>query len=346
MQLQRQAFFAASMRLLFGVLALASFPAVFPDLLAFRWLLVAYTSFSAAAMVLVYFEVGGRFRPYALGVIDVALLTVLLFLVGPSSVLVSAYFLLAILNALVVSAGYGVFLALAGSVSYALVLVVELARLPLLGNAPARWLEEPVLSIGHASFAWAFVTVMLSGSTAVVANLVRRLEEDEARLQELIIQDPLTGLFNRRHIMDTLDRELARVRRGHPLSVLMMDLDGFKRINDTHGHEQGDRLLEQLAAALESVTRATDIPGRWGGDEFVVLLPDTRADEAERVASRLAERIREIGEQFDPERVVTASIGIAGAGPEDTPNGLLHRADRRAYQAKQAGGDRVANRVA
>ncbi|MFW6087430.1 MAG: GGDEF domain-containing protein, partial [Myxococcota bacterium] len=118
-------------------------------------------------------------------------------------------------------------------------------------------------------------------------------------------------------------------------------LDGFKRINDTHGHERGDRLLEELAGVLDDGTRETDVPGRWGGDEFVVLLPDTRPDEAQRVASRLAEHIRDVGERFDSQRTVTASVGLAKARLDDTPNTLLDRADAHAYQAKEAGGDRV-----
>lgn len=340
--LQRQAFFAASMRVLFGALALATFPSVFPRLTGFRWLLIAYTALAAVAMLLVWFDFGGRFRAYLLGIIDVILLTVLLYLVGPStSVLVSAYFMLAILNALVVSAGFGLFMAAAGSLTYGVIAIADAARLPLLGLPPERWASEPPWAPADAFFSWIFLSAMLGGSTLVVATLVRRVEEHEARLQELSTHDPLTGLFNRRHLMDTLDRELARVRRGSDLSVLLLDLDGFKRINDMHGHERGDRLLEELAGVLDDGTRETDVPGRWGGDEFVVLLPDTRRDEAQRVASRLAERIRDVGERFDSQCPVTASVGLAKARLDDTPNTLLDRADAHAYQAKEAGGDRV-----
>lgn len=342
MQLQRQAFFAASMRVLFGVLALSTFHDVFPQLEDYRWLLLGYTGMALVAMVLVWFNVGGRFRAYLLGIIDMLLLSLLIHLVGPShSVLVSAYFLLAILNALVVSAGFGLFMAIAGSATYGFMLLIDMLRYPIGLPPPDRWVTEAPLSSGAAFFAWMFVSVMLGGSTLVVANLVRRVEEDEARLQRLSKHDPLTGLFNRRHLLECLDRELARVKRGRSLATLMIDLDRFKRINDTYGHAQGDRLLKRLADTLRESTRETDVPGRWGGDEFVVLLPDTEADEAQRVAARLTERIRATSEQFDAEAVVTASIGLSTAQPSDGPNAIIDRADARAYDAKQQGGDRV-----
>lgn len=342
MTLQRQAFFASSMRLLFGILALTTFPSVFPRLTSFRTALIGYTALAAVSMVLVKLDIGGRLRAYLLGIIDLSLLSTLLYTVGPaSSVMVAAYFLLAILNALVVSPGFGLTLAVGGSLSYGVILIAEVLRVPLLGSTPERWALEAPVSTGHALFAWIFVSFMLGGSTLVVANLVRRLERDEARLQELSQHDPLTGLFNRRHLLDCLGRELARVQRGHPLTVLMLDLDGFKRINDNHGHAIGDQLLEELADALRKTTRATDVPGRWGGDEFVVLLPDTTIDEAQRVAARLTEQIRLVGERFDRQRAVTASVGLADARAGEGAASVLSRADDQAYASKQAGGDRV-----
>lgn len=124
----------------------------------------------------------------------------------------------------------------------------------------------------------------------------------------------------------------------------MIDLDSFKKVNDAQGHLRGDDLLKEIASCLAAATRASDVAGRYGGDEFVVVLPDTDAAHAEGIAERLARSVREAGERFDAERPVTASVGVAVTTPADAPEnapGLLRRADENAYRAKLAGGDRV-----
>jgi diguanylate cyclase (GGDEF)-like protein len=340
--LQRSAFFAASLRLLFGVMALLMFPKVYPGLADLRGVLLFYIAMSVVAQALVYFNLGGRVRPVVLGIIDVTLLSFLLFALGPSAMaLAAAYFMLALLNALVVTPGFGMFMAFAGSASFGVVMLAEATRWPVGGLEPDHWGTTEPFSPGLAFFSWVFVSVMLGGATMVVVSLARRVESNERRLHELSQHDPLTGLFNRRYLSAALERELARAQRGKPLSLLMLDLDGFKLINDTRGHAEGDRLLQRLADVLREATRSVDVPGRWGGDEFVVLLPDTTIDEASMVAARLAEQIRQAGEAFDAERPVTASVGLAQAEPTDTPHRILARADARAYDAKRAGGDRV-----
>jgi diguanylate cyclase (GGDEF)-like protein len=120
----------------------------------------------------------------------------------------------------------------------------------------------------------------------------------------------------------------------------MLDLDKFKHINDQQGHLVGDELLRRIASAIGESTRSVDVVGRFGGDEFVVILTDSRADDARLVAARLVERIRGLGEEFDPRRPVTVSIGIATARVDDDHVILLNSADEAAYRAKQAGGDR------
>src|SRR5262249_10125157 len=152
------------------------------------------------------------------------------------------------------------------------------------------------------------------GSTSIVALLVRQvrrreqeLVEANARLEDLSQRDPLTELYNRRYLYERLDHELARVRRGHPLAVVMIDLDRFKAVNDAHGHLQGDRLLRDIAAAVASTTRVTDVPGRYGGDEFLIVLPDTDLERARTVAQRVAESVRTAGWRFEAPHPVTAS---------------------------------------
>jgi diguanylate cyclase (GGDEF)-like protein len=339
--MQRSAFFAASLRLVFGV-GLLMFPAVFPELRELRGVLLGYVALAAVAQILVHFRIGGRARPILLGVIDVTLLSFLMYGLGPSAMaLAAAYFMLAVLNTLVVSAGFGLFMAVAGSVLFGVVMLAETMRWTFFGMTPDHWAKQGSLSAGLSFFSWVFVSVMLIGATMVVVNLVRRVDRNERALQQLSQHDPLTGLFNRRYLSAALERELARAQRGNPLSILMIDLDGFKHINDTRGHVAGDHLLEALADVLRTATRTVDVPGRWGGDEFVVLLPDTTADEATMVAARLAEQIRLVGERFDADHPVTASVGLAQAEPGDTPHNILARADARAYDAKRAGGDRV-----
>src|SRR4029079_17365579 len=130
-------------------------------------------------------------------------------------------------------------------------------------------------------------TSLLIASAAVVGRIVARMAKHEAelvaanaQLEDLSQRDPLTQLFNRRYLMTRLETELARVRRGHPLAVVMIDLDRFQAVNDSRGHEEGGRALRAIADASGQSTREIDVPGRYGGDEFVVILPDTVASQA------------------------------------------------------------------
>ncbi|WP_372788131.1 diguanylate cyclase [Paraconexibacter sp.] len=160
------------------------------------------------------------------------------------------------------------------------------------------------------------------------------LRRDVAELNELSRTDALTGTANRRAIDDTLARELAQAaRRGGHLSVLMADLDRFKAYNDTHGHLAGDLLLQSIARRWRSHLRAGDLLGRWGGEEFCVLLPDCPAQEALVVAERL---------RADMPEEQTCSIGVAsGTAAGAEPGDFIGRADRALYEAKAAGRDRV-----
>jgi len=179
---------------------------------------------------------------------------------------------------------------------------------------------------------------------AIGAVLLHR-DTHEAALEQLAMHDPLTNLLNRRAFGVAAAREeIMRRRCGLPLSLLLLDLDHFKRVNDSVGHAAGDALLVDLCGVMLATLRRSDIAGRVGGDEFSVLLPATTHAGALRAAERLREAVREA--RYDlPERLlpVTLSIGVATLEPEATEawSSLVARADRALYAAKEAGRDRV-----
>ena len=164
-------------------------------------------------------------------------------------------------------------------------------------------------------------------------------------LREQAIHDPLTGLCNRRYLEENLARELHRARRRNsPLCVAMLDLDKFKPFNDTFGHDAGDSLLRQFGQVLREKLRKSDISCRYGGDEFVLLLPDSSLTDAQRRVEQIRVLVKEqqIRHGGPPLDKITVSAGVAGA-PEhnSTAPELIHAADNAMYAAKQAGGDRV-----
>src|SRR4051794_28366937 len=175
-------------------------------------------------------------------------------------------------------------------------------------------------------------------AAARTKDLQHELVAQGARLEAMLREDALTGLSNRRAILTQLAGMVSGARRhGRPLSVAVCDLDHFKRVNDTYGHKTGDQVLVAAAHAMATPLRAEDQLGRLGGEEFLVLLPDTGA----RAAERFAERMRAEVAAAPTPVPVTVSIGIAtwdGEAPEE----LLQRADEALYAAKQAGRDRVA----
>ena len=149
--------------------------------------------------------------------------------------------------------------------------------------------------------------------------------------------DPLTGLLNRRPTIEGMERAIVAAADGDRASLLLVDLDGFKRYNDTHGHEAGDEALRRVAAALSSAVRPSDAVGRWGGEEFVVLLPGTSRSAAAATAERLRAAIAAGG-------ATTASIGVAEVRADDSVRSWVRRADVEMYVAKGDGGDRVSAR--
>jgi len=161
----------------------------------------------------------------------------------------------------------------------------------------------------------------------------KRLEE---RLYCLSITDPLTGAYNYRYFARKIEEEIERVRRnGNQFSLIMLDLDRFKSINDRFGHQAGDLVLQKVVETIKNRIRKIDVLARWGGEEFVILLPDTGIKNAASLAEEL--RIKLSGLNIPGVGKVTASFGVAGYCPGDTADQLLNRADRMMYEAKATG---------
>lgn len=178
--------------------------------------------------------------------------------------------------------------------------------------------------------------------------LQQQLEEIhalQARLSEQANRDPLTGLYNRRYLDTTLERELARCQReGLPLSLVLIDLDHFKRVNDSWGHPAGDEVLRQLADMLASHARTADVACRYGGEEFLLLLPGMPLAVAQERAERWRQDFADTTVLFGELAIrATLSLGIAGyPGHGTTAQQLIHHADQALYLAKAGGRDRVA----
>jgi diguanylate cyclase (GGDEF)-like protein/PAS domain S-box-containing protein len=171
------------------------------------------------------------------------------------------------------------------------------------------------------------------------------LLRSEALLREQSVRDHLTGLFNRRYLEESLERELRRASRRHlPLGVIMLDVDDFKRFNDAHGYAAGDAILRQLGAMLLEQVRGEDIPARYGGDEFILVMPDASREVTRKRADRIRENARHITIPHEgrPLENVTLSLGVA-VFPEGGSTGaaVLRHADKALYRAKRAGRDRV-----
>jgi diguanylate cyclase (GGDEF)-like protein len=163
-----------------------------------------------------------------------------------------------------------------------------------------------------------------------------------ARVQELATTDGLTGLHNRRHFTDLAVRQVSVARRHHrSLTAMMIDVDHFKRVNDTYGHAVGDEVLRAVGDVLRSCVRDQDIVGRYGGEEFSLVLPELDGDPVD-AAERLRAAVAKAAVPAQPGPVrVTVSIGIAELKPDDTLSDLLSRADDGLYRAKVEGRNRV-----
>jgi diguanylate cyclase (GGDEF)-like protein len=171
------------------------------------------------------------------------------------------------------------------------------------------------------------------------------LKEAYRRIEELAELDELTGSFNRRCIMRMLDDEIARAHRGRtPCSIALIDLDWFKRINDAYGHPSGDEVLRTFAITVFANIRHIDKFGRYGGEEFLLVLPDTPDDAAARILDRLRAIIADLDwSAFSHGMRVTISAGVATLNPNEIPDAFLARADSALYAAKAPGRNRIAS---
>jgi diguanylate cyclase (GGDEF)-like protein len=232
----------------------------------------------------------------------------------------------------------------AGLASVALVPLVRNKRLigslNLGSRDPSRF--TPLLGTDFVEHMGSIISICLEN---VISNEM---------LKYIGLTDALTGVYNRRYLDRRLLEEVARARRqAYRLSCMVIDVDGFKQVNDTHGHQAGDDVLREVAARIKAELRMSDALGRFGGDEFVVLLIDADLDSAAMVAQRIRASIAD--QPFllpDGEMVpVSASIGVAGLGEvgrddaiEDVAQLLLAQADQALYEAKDAGRNRVVTR--
>lgn len=178
-----------------------------------------------------------------------------------------------------------------------------------------------------------------------IGELAANFETMRHKIKELVSNDPLTKVYNRRFMMHLFDLEVSKaLRQGTPLCCIMMDVDHFKKINDTHGHQVGDVALVEVGKTLLEISRSYDTPARYGGEEFLFLLPDTSINDATAIAERIRLAIKQLVIPVG-EKVIrcTMSLGVAelDAALADTRDKIIHNADHALYQAKDNGRDQV-----
>lgn len=349
MNSNKLAFGTAWVRFLLAACGIWLVPMLYPAMASHRWVFVAYAGVAVVAQFLIWRDIGGRWRPFLGGILDMALLTFIVQRVGSAhTTIVALYFVAGIVNSLVVTPRMGLLLSSIGAAMYSSVVIMEVRGvLPFAPDGPV-W-SQAQRPDALEGFLQAFmVTVLLVFGTAIVATLVQKINQREnqlvvanERLAELSRQDPLTKLWNRRHILSHIEQGLAWLNRGRPMAIVMIDLDQFKRVNDERGHLEGDQVLQSVADALRRSTREVDVAGRYGGDEFVIVLADTNQEEGRVAGNRFVTAIREVGMKFDSSKPVTASAGLSIARPGDTVASVLKRADDFAYSAKNKGGNRL-----
>ncbi|WP_374595218.1 diguanylate cyclase [Aquabacterium sp.] len=224
-------------------------------------------------------------------------------------------------------------------------MLAALAGVGLYEDMPTPLWQAEILKVMLACF----VLAQLGWLSRRVSRVRQQVARDQASLaaaveqvRDLAVRDALTGLHNRRHLMERLERERLRAEHlGQPFCVALLDLDHFKRVNDTHGHAVGDDVLRGVAQVLRRCMRESDVLGRWGGEEFIILMPDTQAHESLIALNRLRRQLSQsslVGSI--PLLRTTVSAGVAAHRSRDSVQQLIERADRALYGAKEAGRDR------
>jgi diguanylate cyclase (GGDEF)-like protein len=228
-------------------------------------------------------------------------------------------------------------------------LVVCVATLRATRSGIASWsLDDADLRLDLSNVLMVLILLpAVSLAAARLSSLRSRLRSQRAALtdalrevQRLVIHDELTGLANRRHMQERLEQEKSRCQRtGRHFSIAVIDLDHFKRINDTQGHAAGDAVLRAFAAEAVAALRGADLMARWGGEEFLLLLPDTRGAEAQASVMRLLERVRNL--PWATGLPLSFSAGVTEHRQGETVPETVARADRQMYEAKRAGRNTV-----
>jgi diguanylate cyclase (GGDEF)-like protein len=209
----------------------------------------------------------------------------------------------------------------------------------------SQMLQEANDELSKLNFSYEQLVLELKQSKVSAERFAEKLRRANAKLEELAFRDGLTGLYNHRYFQETLDREIARVKRyGHPLSLLLFDIDFFKKINDNFGHPAGDQVLINLAQCVSGAMRPTDIIARYGGEEFAVILPETNLTGMKVFAERLR-RSTAVLTTVVPNNTIQVTISCGGAlfAAEDnfSKQDLIDSADRALYLSKQTGRNRT-----
>lgn len=208
-----------------------------------------------------------------------------------------------------------------------------------------RWLKGEVIALDI------FAATVIVGILAPIISygfiyLTQQLNVTEQKMRVLATTDGLTGTLNRRYFFERGQNEIERAQRyGHAMSMLILDIDHFKQVNDRFGHQAGDFVLTQLAELADQSIRSTDLLGRYGGEEFIMILPEAGLGNARAVAERLRKKVEDHKFVFDQETIrITISIGVSSLdNPDMAFDDLISRADRSLYAAKDAGRNQVAD---
>lgn len=233
------------------------------------------------------------------------------------------------------------------------IVLPELTGDKVIAELRSRQPNAIIISMSQFTGEKSISTVLLAGADDYIhkpfdgASLLSRIKinvrsfQYKKRLELMAVTDGLTGLYNHRFIFERLEEEIAKVSRyGRPLSVIMLDIDNFKRVNDTFGHRVGDEVIQSVAHAIIANTRKSDVVGRYGGEEFLILLPETDLSAAKVVAEKIRSTVAQL--RFETkELAITISAGVAQAQKDESYEALVNKADTNLYQAKRSGKNRV-----
>ena len=209
------------------------------------------------------------------------------------------------------------------------------------------WVIEPMQPIEPGALLAVYLfnlTVVFSMFSYLSFFYLSMVTSANRKLQKLATTDPLTRLFNRRHMTHMARKEMSKYERsGHPVSFIILDIDHFKMINDQYGHEAGDYVLQEVARVIQEHVRTQDLIARWGGEEFLVILPDTTLQDAQAGAERIRRGLL-AHEWLTPDGKIielTISAGVSEYRPDDDFNSAINRADHALYRGKDGGRNRV-----